>query len=282
MDKAQKPRRVVVAVAPVGKDIEPPAINPLSPEAVAEEVIACARAGAGMVHLHVRNASGNQTEDLEAFSRTLDIIRASSDIIIQGSTGGLSTLTLEQRCVALNDSRVEVASLNMGSVNFGDAVYINTLPDIRYWAKRMNEARILPELEIFEGGMISIAEKLIEEGTLFPPHNFGFCLDFHHAVQADADSLLYLRNRLPHGARWGVVHESMTDFSVLAMAIGMGASLVRVGFEDSLFYAPGKAARKNVELVERVVALIRQIGIEVASPKEARRMIGLGSTAESG
>ena len=129
--------KVIVAVAPVGADIAPPSINPLTPEDVAAEVVACSRAGAAMVHLHVRDEVGEQTGELSAFAHTLDLIRASSDIVIQGSTGGLSTLSLEARCVALNDSRVEVASLNMGSVNFGEDVYINRMPDIRYWAQRM-------------------------------------------------------------------------------------------------------------------------------------------------
>ena len=114
--------KIIVAVAPVGADIAPPSINPMTSAEVAEEVVACHRAGAAMVHLHVRDEAGDPTGDLTAFGRTLDLIRASSDIVIQGSTGGLSTLSLEERCVALNDPRVEVASLNMGSVNFGETV----------------------------------------------------------------------------------------------------------------------------------------------------------------
>jgi 3-keto-5-aminohexanoate cleavage enzyme len=108
----------------VGKDIQPPSINPLPPEEVAREVIDRTRAGDSFAHLHVRDDKGNQAEDLTQFSRTLDLIRDASDIIIQGSTGGLSELSLEERCVALNDPRVEVASLNMGSVNFSEEVYI--------------------------------------------------------------------------------------------------------------------------------------------------------------
>ncbi len=83
-------------------------------------------------------------------------LRKSSDIILQVSPGGLTSLTLEERCVALDDPRTEVASLNMGSVNFGEDVYINKLPDIRYWARRMQETNVAPELEIFEAGMIPV------------------------------------------------------------------------------------------------------------------------------
>ena len=272
-----KNRKIIVAVAPVGKDIKPPSMNPLTPEEVAREVVDCTRAGASFVHLHVRDDKGNQTEDLSRFSLTLDLIRESSDIIIQGSTGGLSTLSLEERCVALNDPRVEVASLNMGSVNFSEDVYINRLPDIRYWARRMEETNVIPELEIFEGGMLTAVSKLLEENVLKPPLAFGFCLGFHWALPADPNSLFFLRSSLPKNSAWGVVHESMQDFSLLATAIGMGATAIRVGFEDSAYYAPGRAAATNVELVEKIVSLIHQIGYEVASPAEARKLLGLTS-----
>jgi len=275
MEPVNRSRKIIVAVAPVGKAIEPPSVNPLTPEEVAQEVIACSRAGASFVHLHVRDDKGNQTEDLTHFSRTLDLIRESSDIIIQGSTGGLSSLSLEERCVALNDPRVEVASLNMGSVNFGEDVYINRLPDIRYWARRMTEANVVPELEIFEAGMLTAVTQLVNEHILKPPFAFGFCLGFHWALPANPATLLFLKSSLPQDAPWGVVHEGMQDLSLLAAAVAMGASAIRVGFEDSVFYAPGKAAATNAELVEKIVSLIYQIGYEAATPEEARELLGL-------
>ena len=278
MVKKNKPKKILVAVAPVGRNIKPPSVNPLSPDDVAKEVIACADAGAGMVHLHVRNSRGEQTEDITEFSKTLDIIRQSSDIIIQGSTGGLTELTLEERCVALNDHRVEVASLNMGSVNFGEEVYINRLPDIRYWARRMAETNAVPELEIFAAGMIPTYMKLVEEKVLTPPYWINFCLGFHWALPANPETLFFMKTILPEkNVPWGVIHDGMNDLALLATAIGMGASIVRVGFEDSPFYAPGKAANKNPELVERVVSLTQHIGYDVASAEEAREMLQLSN-----
>ncbi len=266
-----------MAVAPVGSHIEPPSINPLTPEEVAEEVIDCARAGASFVHLHVRDDKGHQTEDLTQFSQTLDLIRESSDIIIQGSTGGLSELSLEERCVALNDPRVEVASLNMGSVNFDEDVYINRLADIRYWAGRMAAAHIIPELEIFEAGMLTAVAKLLEEKVLNPPFTYGFPLGFDYALPAHPNSLFFLTSSLPVQVPWGIVHEGMQDFSLLATALGMGAAAIRVGFEDSVYYAPGEAATTNAELVRKIVSVIRHIGYEAAAPDEARRLLGLKS-----
>jgi 3-keto-5-aminohexanoate cleavage enzyme len=273
MDYTNSPRKVIVAVAPVGRSVQPPAVNPLSPEEVASQVVDCSNAGAAMVHLHVRDKDGKQTEDLTLFSKTLDLIKRKSDIIIQGSTGGLSTLSLEERCVSLNDPRVEVASLNMGSVNFGEEVYGNRLPDIRYWARRMEESRVVPELEVFEVGMMPAVRELIREGALKPPYHFNFCLGFHWALPSDPRSLFFLASMLNGNESWGMVHDGMVDLSLLATALGMGATIVRVGFEDSIFYAPGKAAKTNPELVEKLVSLVRQIGFEVASPAEARVLL---------
>jgi len=267
--------KVIVCVAPVAAAPLDGVHNPQTPVEVAEEVIACASAGASMVHLHVRDEAGKLTDDLLAFSVTLDLIGARSEMVIQGSTGGVSDLSLDQRCVSLNEIRVESASLTMGSVNLDDGVYINTLPDIRYWAGRMRDGGIRPELEIFEGGMVGNASVLMEGGYLSPPLVFSFCLGFRGALPASPHVLQFLRSLIPAGSPWGVVHHGMTDLSLLATAVGMGAAAIRVGFEDSCWYAPGRRARTNAELVEKAVGLVRSIGLEAATPDEARKMFGL-------
>jgi len=275
MKKRITPRKVIIAVAPVGRSTQPPAINPRTPKQVADQVIRCARAGAGMVHLHVRDAKGVQTEDIRVYSETLNRIRKSSDIVIQGSTGGLTTLTLEQRCVALNDPRTEVASLNMGSVNFGEDVYINRLPDIRYWAKRMRQTKTVPEMEIFDSGMLPAARALVAEGAIQPPYSICFALGFHWTLAPDPKSLFFMTAMMNATVPWGVIHDGMTDFTLLATAIGLGASLVRVGFEDSIFWAPDQAVKRNVELVQKLTQLVRLLGHAVATPTEARAILGI-------
>ena len=271
-----KPRKIIIAIAPTGKKIKPPSVNPLTPEDVAQQVIACEKAGASMVHMHVRDQQGKQTEDLTDFSATLDLIRKDSDIVIQGSTGGLTDLTLEQRCVALEDSRVEVASLNMGSINFGEDVYVNRMPDIRHWARRMEETLVVPELEIFAAGMLPAYIQLVEEGVLKPPYSIGFVLGVRWALPANPETLFFMKTLLPEkDVPWGVIHAGMHDFALLATAIGVGASVVRVGFEDSPYFAPGKAALTNAELVERIVSLVHQMGFEVAACDEAREILGI-------
>lgn len=268
-------RKIIISVAPVASKDPGVTRNPLSPEEIAADVLACAKAGASQVHLHVRDREGKPTQNLTEFSRTIDMIRKGSDIIIQGSTGGVFDLSLADRCVSLNDPRVEVGTLNMGSANFGDGVYVNTLPDIRYWAGRMRENSVKPELEIFEAGMINNTLIIAAEKHIEPPFMYAFCLGFRGALPASADNLQFLKGLLPAGAIWGMVHEKMTDFSLLAAAVAMGASFIRVGFEDSIFYAPGRVAKTNAELVEKIAGVVREIGCEVADPAEARRIIGL-------
>lgn len=268
-------RKIITALAPVPAAPIPGVAAPHTPEEVAGEVVAAARAGAGMVHLHVRDRSGTLTDDLAPFSRTLDLIRAGSDIIIQGSTGGLSLLSLEQRCVAVDEPRVEVASLNMGSANVDDGVYINTLPDIRYWAGRMRDRGVRPELEVFDAGMVHNVAILADEGCLEPPFVYALCLGFRGALPAEPRSLALLTTLLPPGAVWGLIHHGMEDLSLLAAAIGLGASFVRVGYEDGAHYAPGRPAGSNVVLVERAVDLIHAMGMAVATPPEARSILGL-------
>jgi 3-keto-5-aminohexanoate cleavage enzyme len=271
-------RKIIICIAPVchtGKEIPEGSRNPLTAEEVASEVRACAALGAGMVHLHVRDESGAQTFGLDVFRRTLELIRKSSDIIIQGSTGGLADLTLEQRCVCLDESRVEVASLNMGSVNFGEGVYINTFPDIRYWAQRMKERRVVPELECFDLGMIENSFLMAAEGVLEPPLHFNFCLGTRGALAATAQNISVMQSRLDRGTHWGLTVDRMPDFSLIPAALAFGAGVVRVGFEDSFRYAPVKTARSNAELVEHLVRLVTSLGFGIADPTEARKMLNL-------
>ena len=275
----QYPEKIVIAVAPVahvGTPMPPESKNPLSPEEVASEVIGCAAAGAAMVHLHVRNLRGDQVQDLTWYSKTIDLIRKETDIIIQGSTGGVSDLSLEERCVSVTEPRTEIASLNMGSVNFGEGVYINTLPDIRFWLGQMEKYRVAPELEIFDFSMLSSVERLVSEGLLKEPVNYNFCLGFKGALPADPRFLWDLQSHLPEGAHWGLNNEGMEDFRLLAAALGLGARSIRVGFEDGRSCLPGKPAPSNTFLVQKAAELVRSLGLEPASPGEARKILGIG------
>jgi 3-keto-5-aminohexanoate cleavage enzyme len=267
----------VAPVCHVGKPVPEGSKNPLTPQEIADDVIACAKEGASMVHLHVRDLTGEQTFDLTQFSQTLDLIAAQSDIVIQGSTGGLSTLTLEERSVCLNEPRVEVASLNMGSVNFGESVYINTLPEIRYWAGRMREEKVVPEMEIFDLSMVETCSKLADEGVLDRPMSYNFCLGKGTAsnLSDTPRNLQFMTALMEPDGHWGLNNDSMKDLHFLGLAIAMGASVVRVGFEDSFYYEEGKTAPTNAFLVEKLVELVRALGCEPATPEEAREILGI-------
>ena len=275
-------RKIIVTVAPVchvGKPIPEGCKNPLTPEEITEDVLNCYRAGACQVHLHTRDLKGNPTFELDVFSQTIHAIREHSDMIIQGSTGGLSDLSLADRCVSLNVPEVEIASLNMGSVNFGETVYINTMPDLRYWAKRQQEANVVPEMELFDLSHVECCTRLANEGVIRRPLHYNFCVGPGGSsnLSATGRNLALLCALTEPGTSWGINHDSMKDFSILACAIGMGANAVRVGFEDSFYYAEGKLARTNAELVERLVSLIRAMGCEPATPAEAREMLEIGT-----
>lgn len=275
-------RKIIVTVAPVchvGKEIPAECKNPLTPEEITEDVLNCYKAGACQVHLHTRDLKGNPTFELDVFQQTINMIREKTDMIIQGSTGGLSTLSLEERCVSLNVPEVEVASLNMGSVNFAETVYINTNPELRDWAKRQQEADVVPEMELFDLSHVECCTRLADEGVIRRPLHYNYCVGpgASSNLSATGRNLALLNALAEQGTSWGVNHDSMKDFSILACAIGMGANAVRVGFEDSFYYAPGKRAHTNAELVERLVALIRMMGCEPATPAEAREMLRIGT-----
>lgn len=269
--------KVIIAVAPVAhmeKTIPEGVENPVTPEAIAEQTIACWNEGASLVHLHVRDTTGKQVGELDEFRKTIDLIRQHADINIQGSTGGLSTLSLEERSVSVEEARVQMASLNMGSTNFGDGVYINTISDITYWANKMREHDVVPELEVFDLSMIESILMLADNGVLEKPLHINFSLGFRHALSATGDNLFRLKQALPQGTSWSLLHESMTDFSLLGTAVGMGASGIRVGYEDG-FYIRGGQTATNAELVRHAVKLVHAMGREVATSQEAHDLLGL-------
>ena len=271
------PKKLVIAVAPVAhmeKKIPGGVVNPVTSQAIAVETLACYQAGASLVHLHVRSESGAQVGDLSVFSKTIDLIRKESDIIIQGSTGGISDLSLDKRSASVEESRVQMASLNMGSTNFSEGVYINTYPDIRYWAKKMQDHQVVPELEVFDLSMIETCLAMEREGVLKQPLHFNFSLGFPGALPAKPEHLFQLKQALPPGSSWSLLHEGMTDFSLLATAVGLGASGIRVGYEDGFYLQPKKIG-SNVELVRHAVQLVNSMGYEVASVAEAKEMLGI-------
>ncbi len=265
--------KLVICVAPVGMWGKGDN-NPITPEEIAEETHQSYLKGASMVHLHVRDTQGNQTSELKAFEKTVQLIREKCDIIIQGSTGGMTALDAEDRCVALNVLGVEMATLNMGSVNFFGGVYINTPEDIVYWAKKMLDKGIKPELCIFEAGMINNVKSLGEKGLLTGTLYYNFSLGFPGALPATLKNLILLVDSIPKESPWLYVEHGIKNFMPIARAIAMGGH-IRVGFEDSVWLNNKVKSQSNVELVEKASHIATEMGRDIATVKEARKILGL-------
>jgi 3-keto-5-aminohexanoate cleavage enzyme len=264
---------IVLAVAPVGGWGEG-RNNPLTPEAIAREVASCARAGASLVHLHARDRRGALTADTASYLEACARIRAESDILIEASTGGLSSLSAGERALSLDNPHAELGSLNMGSVNFHDQVYCNSMPDIRTWIAAMREKRVKPQLEIFDTAQIHAVEALAAEGLLQGRRNFNFIFNYRWGMVYSPRLLQLLAGMLPPESFWGVVVGGSEDFTIHLQAALLGAGMLRVGFEDSPV-CTGREAGANAELVEMLAEGLRALGFEPASVPEARLMLGL-------
>lgn len=261
-------RKVIISLAPVKGG------TPIDKAALAEDVRLCVEKGAGMCHLHCRMPDGSLTPDPTDFIATFEAILAKTDVLVQASTGGVSAMNIQERCHPLDYWRVESSSLNGGSTNLNGSVYINTDEDIAYCAKRSYDRGIIPEVEVFDIGMIYNIERNARQQPYRRPIFYNLVFGHKGGMQPDITCLQAFRSAVPADARWGVTHFGRDNWEFLAAAIAMGASIVRIGFEDSDYLAEGVKAQYNYQLVERLVTLIRAIGLEPATPAEARQILG--------
>lgn len=261
-------RKVLISVAPVS------ALDThIDPAKIAADVIECEKAGAGMVHLHVRDQHGNLTPNLDVFRETVERIREKSDIVIQASTGGVSGLTIQERCAPLYDDLVETTSLNVGSCNLGKAVYCNPIDEVEYCLSEIIKTKKVPEIEVFELGMIHTVTELRKKFQMHDPLLFSIVLGHIGAAPATIEALTALRSFIPEDALWGITHAHRRNYEIFTAALGMGASTVRVGFEDSDYLDENTRVSRNVLLVERVAELVNKAGLCPATPQEARNML---------
>lgn len=260
-------RKVIISLAPVE------AGSHINKEALVEDVLKSVEAGAAMCHLHCRKPDGSLTPDITEISDTFERIAEKSDVVIQASTGGVSQMNIQQRCNPLDYKRVESASLNGGSTNLGEAVYINTFEDIRYCARAVYERGIIPEIEVFDIGMIYSIQMTKEQVPYRNPVLYNLVFGHRGGMQPDIDSLIAFRNAVPEDAMWGVTHYGRDNWDFLAAAIAMGASVVRIGFEDSRYLFMEREAEYNWQLVKKLAELIEAMELGVASPEEARMIM---------
>ena len=197
---------IVIAVAPTGGWGVGDG-NPTTPEAIAHDVVKCARNGASIVHLHARDRLGRLTTDVSPLQETIQTIRSRADIIVEASTGGVSSMGAQERALPIGRCDAEIASLNIGSLNFDDHVYRNSVPDVRYWIDTMSEAKVHPSIEIFDTGHLETALHLIDTGLLRAPHNFSLIFGVRWGMPFDEHLARYLLGRYsPRFARGGDPH----------------------------------------------------------------------------
>ena len=250
---------------------------PATPEEQARASVECVKAGASVIHLHVRDESGRASQALSDFKASIEAIRAACDPkpIIQISTGGAVGAPMEARIGPIVKFRPEMASLNIASMNFGDDVFLNLPADVKKLAGHMQELKVVPEVEVYDAGHIGIAKRLMREGLLSHPVHYQFVLGVPGGLSGEPKNLQFMVDSIDEGDGWAVAGVGRYQLSCAVMAIVMGGH-VRVGFEDNVYYHKGVPAKSNAELVARVKRIADECGRPVASPAEARKLLGLG------
>lgn len=254
--------------------------NPNIPYSVREIGIESEKAflaGASIIHLHVRDDSGKPTQNGDRFKTCIDEIKIRCpDVIIQPSTGGAIGMSNEERLQPIYlEPPPEMATLDMGTMNFGgDEIFVNTENTIKFFAEEMNKRGIKPELECFDKGMVDMALKLHDQGYLKEPMHFNFVLGITGGMKASSRDLLFLTNSIPKNSTYTVCAIGRYEFPMVTLSIAMGGH-ARVGLEDNIYLSKGVLAKSNAELVEKVVRIAREIGRDIASPYEARKILDL-------
>ena len=270
---------------------------PVTPEQIAGAVIGARQAGAAIAHIHVRNPqTGGPSQDVALYRDVVERVRGSGcDILInlttgpgsrfvpspenpkQGGPGTTMTQPLE-RVRHVVELAPDICSLDVGSMNFGETGFVNIPGHLRTMAKAIANAGVKPELEVFEPGHVMLARRMVEDGDIAQPPLFQICLGIPWGCPATPESMLYMKSLLPPGAMWAGFGISRMEFPLVAQAVVLGGH-VRVGLEDNLYIEHGVLAPSNAALVERAVQIVRAIGEEVASPQEARAILGLKPSA---
>jgi 3-keto-5-aminohexanoate cleavage enzyme len=242
---------------------------------IATEAEKAYSAGASIIHLHVREDDGTPTQNRERFKACMDAIKERCpDAIVQPSTGGAVGMSNEERLQPV-DLRPEMATLDAGTCNFGgDDVFVNTENTIKEFGQKMIELGVKPEIEVFDKGMIDMAIRLQKKGFIKTPMHFNFVMGVNGGITATPRDLVFMEGSIPVGSTFTVSGIGRSEFQMAAMAIIMGGH-VRVGFEDNVYIEKGIPAKSNAELVERVVRIAKELGRAIATPKEAREILGL-------
>lgn len=268
---------ITVAITGAELNLKQCPILPITPEQQADASSQCVDAGASVIHLHVRDDNGEPSQELDHFKRAVTAIhnKCATKPIIQFSTGGAVGEPIENRLAPLR-LKPGMGSFNVGTINFGEGIFVNTFADMRELAKEFNATGVTPEFEIYDMGHVDNLKRLIKEGLVKPPYHCQFVLGVVGAMSGEVSGLVQLIERLPPQSHWGVAGIGRFQLPLATHAILMGGH-VRVGLEDNINYKKGEPAKSNAQLVERIVRLAKELGRDVATPDEARKILGLSS-----
>jgi uncharacterized protein (DUF849 family) len=266
---------------------------PVSPKQIADSAIAAVKAGAAIVHIHVRDrTTGAPSMDLDLYTEAFNRIKDSGvDVLINLTTGagarfipvnenpllgakGSTLAAWQKRVEHIVALKPEVCSLDVGSFNFGEHAFINTPSHLREMSAEIMKAGTKPEMEVFELGHIRLAKHLIERNLVSGTPLFQVCLGIPYAAPADVETLIAMKAYLPANANWSAFGIGAQMFPMVAHTALLGGH-VRVGLEDSIYIRKGELASDNVSLVKRAVAILESLDLAPASPSEARSILGL-------
>lgn len=304
-----EPRKVIVTCAVTGA-IHTPTMSPhlpVTPEEIAEGALGAAQAGAAIVHLHARMpADGRPTQDPEVFRRFAPKIKAASDVVINLTTGGAPTMSVEERLQPALQLQPEVASLNMGSMNFGlyemmarykdwkhdwekpylagsdERIFRNTFRDIAYILESCSGNDTRFEIECYDIGHLYTAAHFLDRGLVKPPLLIQSVFGIRGGIGPHPEDVLHMKRTADRlfgeSYYWSVLGAGRNQMYVATMSAVMGGN-VRVGLEDSLWLGKGQLARSNAEQVAKIRRILEELGLEIATPDEARQMLGLKGKA---
>lgn len=271
---------------------------PITPEQIADNAIAAARAGASVVHIHVRDVeTGQGSRDVSLYREVVRLVRESdADPVINLTAGmggdlildpgeptkllpGTDLVSALERLTHVEELRPEICTIDCGSLNFGEGsqVYISTPDMLREGAERIKELGVKPEMEIFDTGNLWFANIMVEEGLIAPPPLYQLCMGIPYGAPVNAGLLHAMVNMLPKGAEWTSFAIGRDQLPWVAQSVLLGGH-VRVGLEDNLYLSKGVKAT-NAQLTERAIQIVHDLGASVATPDEAREILHLEKKA---
>ena len=285
MDNKALKNKVIITAAVTGawpKKENNPNV-PMTPQEIADDVYACWKAGAAVAHLHMRDDEGNGTMDTAKFEETVNLIHTKypdCDIVLNLTTSGDIHADDEIRVAHVKKLKPEMASYDCGSMNWlNSGLFLNTPKFLTDCGLLFQELGVKPEIEDFDPGMIGNAAYYIKKGVLKTPVHFQFCMGCANGIAGSMKNLIFMKETADElvgkgNYTWscfGVGHSAM---EMLYGAVALGGN-IRVGMEDNVMYAKGQLAESNVQFIERAVRVIKEYGKEVATPDEARQILGL-------